>query len=172
MRLKTAAAQAFALAALSLSLSLSRILLAQDFHRIPVRVVVVANFETGADAGDAPGEYQFWVEREHLDEKVPVRGAPDVVRRNKDGLYGLCLRHGVTDLAAFVLDPRFDLRKTYWLFTGISGVDPRAASVGSAAWARWVINGDELREIDDRTIPSGGPTVCGRSARRGQPASG
>jgi purine nucleoside permease len=125
--------------------------------KIEVRVVVVANFENGADFGDQPGEYQDWVEREHLSETVPVRGAPDVVRRNKAGLYGLVLRHGVTDLAAFVLDPRFDLRKTYWLFTGISGVDPRVASVGSAAWARWVVNGDELREIDDRTIPAGWP---------------
>lgn len=124
---------------------------------IKVRVVVVANFEDGADSGDAPGEFQDWVEREHLDEKVPVRGAPDVVRRNRQGLYGMVLRHGVTDLAAFVLDPRFDLRHTYWLFTGISGVDPRAASVGSAAWARWVVDGDELREIDDRTLPAGWP---------------
>lgn len=124
---------------------------------LPVRAVVVANFENGADTGDEPGEFQMWVEREHLEEKVPVRGAPDVVRRNKDGLYGLILRHGVTDLAAFILDPRFDLRKTYWLFTGISGVDPRAASVGSAAWARWVVDGDEMREIDDRTIPQGWP---------------
>jgi len=124
---------------------------------IPVRAVVVANFETGADTGDAPGEFQFWVEREHLNERVPVRGAPGVVRRNAKGLYGIVLRHGITDLAAFVLDPRFDFRKTYWLFTGISGVDPRAASVGSAAWARWVVDGDALREIDDRTIPSDWP---------------
>ncbi len=124
---------------------------------IEVRAVVVANFENGADTGDAPGEYQDWVEREHLDERVPVRGAPDVVRRNRNGLYGLVLRHGVTDLAAFVLDRRFDLRHAYWLFTGISGVDPRAASVGSAAWARWVVDGDEAREIDDRTIPRGWP---------------
>jgi purine nucleoside permease len=35
---------------------------------IPVKVVVVAMFELGADTGDAPGEYQFWVEREHLDQ--------------------------------------------------------------------------------------------------------
>ena len=123
----------------------------------PVRVVVVANWENGADTGDAPGEYQDWVEREHLDEKVPVRGAPDVVRRNRDGLYGLVLRHGVTDLVAFVLDPRFDLRRTYWLFTGISGVDPSAASVGSAAWAQWVVDGDAAREIDDRSVPQGWP---------------
>ncbi len=124
---------------------------------IEVRVVVVANFETGADTGDAPGEFQFWAERDHLNERVPVRGAPGVVRRNASGLYGIVLRDGITDLAAFVLDPRFDFRKTYWLFTGISGVDPRAASVGSAAWARWVVDGDALREIDDRTIPAGWP---------------
>jgi purine nucleoside permease len=122
-----------------------------------VKVVVVANFEIGADTGDEPGEFQDWVEREHLDQKLDVRGAPDVVRRNASGLYGIILRHGVTDLAAFVLDPRFDFHRTYWLFTGISGVDPRVASVGSVAWARWVIDGDMLREIDDREIPKDWP---------------
>jgi purine nucleoside permease len=120
---------------------------------IPVNMVVIANFENGADEGDKPGEYQFWVEREHLDEKVPVRGAKGVVRRNQAGLYGLLLEN----LTPFLLDPRFDFSKTYWLFTGISGVDPQVASVGSAAWARWVVNGDEMREIDDREIPAGWP---------------
>jgi purine nucleoside permease len=118
-----------------------------------VRMVVIANFENGADEGDKPGEYQFWVEREHLQEKLTVRGARGVVRRNRDGLYGLLLEN----LNAFLLDPRFDFTKTYWLFTGISGVDPQVASVGSAAWARWVVSGDELREIDDREIPAGWP---------------
>ena len=42
---------------------------------MPVRMVVVANFENGADSGDKPGEYQFWVEREHLDTMIKVRGA-------------------------------------------------------------------------------------------------
>jgi purine nucleoside permease len=124
-----------------------------DTTPIPVRMVVVANFENGADLGDKPGEYQFWVEREHLDETVKVRGASGVVRRNERGLYGLLLQN----LTAFLLDARFDFKKTYWLFTGISGVDPQVASVGSAAWARWVINGDELREIDDREIPADWP---------------
>ena len=120
---------------------------------IAVRVVVVANFENGADLGDKPGEYQFWVEREHLDETLKVRGAAGVVRRNRAGLYGLLLQN----LTPFLLDSRFDFKKTYWLFTGISGADPDAASVGSAAWARWVVNGDELREIDDREIPADWP---------------
>jgi purine nucleoside permease len=119
----------------------------------PVRMVVIANFENGADTGDKPGEFQFWVEREHLDEVVRIRGALGPVRRNISGLYGLLLEN----LNAFLLDPRFDFSHTYWLFTGISGVDPEAASVGSAAWARWVVNGDELREIDDREIPAAWP---------------
>jgi purine nucleoside permease len=116
---------------------------------IAVRVVVIANFENGADSGDKPGEYQFWVEREHLNEVVKVRGASGPARRNGDGLYGLLLQN----LTPFLLDPRFDFSHTYWLFTGISGADPQAASVGSAAWARWVVSGDEMREIDDREIP-------------------
>jgi purine nucleoside permease len=117
------------------------------------RFVVVANFENGAERGDKPGEYQFWVEREHLDEQVAVRGATRPIRHNSQGLYGLLLEN----LWPFVLDSRYDFSKTYWLFTGISGVDPQVASVGSAAWARWVVNGDELREIDDREIPKGWP---------------
>lgn len=113
-----------------------------------VRAVVVANFY---------GEFQFWRSREHLEQDAPVRGAPGILRRGEDGLYGLLLLHGTTDLTAFILDPRYDLTRTYWLFTGISGVDPRAASVGSAAWARWVVAGDALREIDDRSAPEGWP---------------
>jgi purine nucleoside permease len=115
---------------------------------VRVRAVVVANFD---------GEFQFWRSREHLDEEAPVRGAPHVLRRNREGLYGLLLLHDTTDLSAFILDQRYDLTKAYWLFTGISGVDPRVASVGSAAWARWVVAGDAMREIDDRSIPQGWP---------------
>jgi len=115
---------------------------AADIPPLPVKMVVVACFETGADTGDAPGEFQFWVEREHLDDVIPIRGALHPVRRNKAGLYGLVPgdtgHMGSTAgeaLTAFVLDPRFDFRHTYWLFTGISGVDPKVGTVGTAAWA-------------------------------------
>ena len=30
---------------------------------IPIKVVVVSMFEYGDDTGDAPGEFQFWVEK-------------------------------------------------------------------------------------------------------------
>jgi len=42
---------------------------------IRVKVVVVAMFERGEDTGDIPGEYQLWVEREHLDQVLPLPAA-------------------------------------------------------------------------------------------------
>ena len=56
---------------------------------IPVKVVVVAMFERGEDQGDTPGEYQYWVEREHLDEILPLPAGYHHVRLNKDGVLGL-----------------------------------------------------------------------------------
>ena len=135
-----------------------------DAKPLSVKVIVVANFEPGNDRGDEPGEFQLWVEREHLDEVVPIKGVLHPLRRNAAGLYGICwgspgsMMGGVAEqLMSLLVNPRFDFRKTYWLFTGISGVDPEAASVGSAAWARWVVQGDTLREFDDREIPKGWP---------------
>jgi purine nucleoside permease len=126
---------------------------------IPVKVIVVANFEPGEDMGDAPGEFQLWAEREKLSEVIPIKGALHPLRRNAQGLYGMCwgspgtMVSGVAEqLMSLLVDPRFDFTKTYWLFTGISGVDPEVASVGSAAWSRWVVQGDTLREFDDREV--------------------
>lgn len=131
---------------------------------IPVKVIVVANFEPGEDMGDEPGEFQLWAEREKLTQVIPIKGALHPLRRNANGLYGMTwgstgtLVGGVAEqLMALLLDPRFDFSKTYWLFTGISGVDPQVASVGSAAWARWVVQGDTLREFDDREVPKDWP---------------
>ena len=120
------------------------------------KIIIVSGWENGADIGDAPGEYQFWVERLRLNKRVPISGiSTQVLRRNKDGVYGIVLKDGVIDLSALALDKHFDLHRTYWIFTGISGVNPNVASVGSVAWARWVVDGDALREIDDREIPKG-----------------
>jgi purine nucleoside permease len=127
---------------------------------IPVKVIVIANFEPGEDTGDAPGEFQLWAEREQLAEAIPIKGALHPLRRNAQGLYGMVwgspgtMVGGVAEqLMSLLVDPRFDFTKTYWLFTGISGVDPQVASVGSAAWSRWVVQGDTLREFDDREVP-------------------
>ena len=124
---------------------------------IPVKVVVVTMFESGADTGDRPGEFQYWVERSHLDRVLAFPQGFHNLRLNKDGVLGTVTGAGTARAAASImalgLDPRFDLSKAYWLVAGIAGVDPADASLGSAAWAEWVVDGDLAYEIDAREIP-------------------
>jgi len=124
---------------------------------IPVKVVVIALFEPGADTGDAPGEYQYWVERNQLDKVFPFPQGNHSLRMNDEGVLGILAGVGNTraaaSLEALALDTRFDLSKAYWLVAGIAGVDPVDASLGSAAWAEWVVDGDLSYEIDSREIP-------------------
>src|ERR1700746_2376389 len=125
---------------------------------IPIKVVVVAMFERGEDTGDTPGEYQLWVEREHLDQILPLPSGCHHVRLNKDGVLGILTGVGTAKAAASVmavgLDPRFDLSKAYWLVAGIGGGDPADVSLGSAVWADYVVDGDLAFEIDGRQIPA------------------
>ena len=129
---------------------------------IRVKVVVVAMFERGEDTGDIPGEYQLWVEREHLDQVLPLPAGYHHVRMNKDGVLGMLTGVATAKAAASVmalgLDPRFDLTKAYWLIAGIGGGDPADVSLGSAIWANHVIDGDIAYEIDAREIPQNWPT--------------
>src|ERR1700674_4063967 len=124
---------------------------------IPVKVVVVSMFERGADTGDQPGEFQYWVEREKLDRVLEFPQGYHALRMNRDGVLGIVTGMGTARAAASIMalgmDPRFDLRKAYWLVAGIAGIDPADGSVGSAAWAEWVVDGDLAHEIDAREIP-------------------
>jgi purine nucleoside permease len=129
---------------------------------IRIKVVVVTMFERGEDTGDTPGEFQLWVEREHLDRIVPLSSGYHHVRLNKDGVLGMVTGVGTAKAAASVmalgLDPRFDLSKAYWIVAGIGGGDPADVSVGSAVWADHVVDGDIAFEIDARQIPESWPT--------------
>jgi purine nucleoside permease len=131
-------------------------------HRIPIKVVVVTMFERGADTGDQPGELQYWVEREHLDRILPFPQGYHDLRMNNDGvltvLTGVGTAKAASAIMALGLDPRFDLTKAYWLVAGIAGIDPADGSLGSAAWAEWVVDGDIGYEIDAREIPKDWPT--------------
>ncbi len=123
------------------------------------KVVIVAMFERGADTGDQPGEFQFWVEREKLDRVLPLPAGHRAVRTNADGsVLGVVTGVGNSNAAATImalgLDPRFDLAKSYWLVAGIAGIDPADASVGSAVWTDYAVEGDLGHEIDAREIPA------------------
>ena len=82
---------------------------------IRIKVVVVTMFERGEDTGDTPGEFQLWVEREHLDQILPLPAGYHHVRLNKDGVLGIVTGVGTAKAASSVmalgLDPRFDLSR-------------------------------------------------------------
>ncbi|MHC1480518.1 purine nucleoside permease [Frateuria aurantia] len=128
----------------------------------PIKVVIVTTFELGADEGDRPGEFQPWVEHEHLDQVLPFPGGVHPLRTNATHdvlgvVSGMTLVNAGASLMALGLDPRFDLSHAYWIINGIAGVDPEDASIGSVAWARYAIN-DVSRMIDPREAPAGWPT--------------
>jgi purine nucleoside permease len=151
---------------------------AQEPRVLPVRVVVVTTFELGQDAGDKPGEFQAWVERLPLPETIDFPQGYRKLRYNPEKqvlgiVTGEGSLHGAASIMALGMDGRFDLSKAYWVIAGIAGVDPNAASVGSAAWAEWLIDRDLNFEIDAREIPADWPTghvPLGRTKPYEQPA--
>ena len=139
--------------------------------KIPVKVVIVALFERGEITGDQPGEFQLWAERYPLPEKIDLpHGNRDLYWNEEDGVLGMVTGIGTAKAAASTmalgLDPRFDFSKAYWLLAGIAGYDPEDASLGSACWVDWVVDGDLSHSIDIREAPEGWPTDASPFAPR------
>jgi purine nucleoside permease len=131
---------------------------------LPIRVVVVTmyepDFETG---GEHFGEFRLWAERLPLPEPLAFPcGFRDLRYNAEKGVLGIVSGVGTARAAASIMalgtDPRFDLTRAYWLVAGIAGVNPREASLGSAAWVEWVVDFDLAFEIDAREIPPDWPT--------------
>lgn len=135
--------------------------------KIAPKVIILAGFEVAEDTGDAPGEFQYWAEREKLTGTLEVKGAPHPLRFNANGLYASVAgnTHDKTLttvtaselVMALCLSPDLDLTHTYWIITGISGIDPAHGSIGSTIWSANVVDADALREVDDTEIPRGWP---------------
>ncbi|SFF86134.1 Purine nucleoside permease [Novosphingobium sp. CF614] len=126
---------------------------------LPVKVVIVSLFEIGQDEGDTAGEFQLWKERRALSMRIPFpQSFHDLYYNPETQVLGMVTGIGTARSTAATmalgLDPRFDLSKAYWLVAGIAGIDPEDASIGSVAWARYVVDGDLAHEIDPREIPA------------------
>lgn len=124
---------------------------------IPVKVLTIAMFEVGEMTGDFAGEAQLWVEGEGLDEMIEVPGSWSPVYCNEAGhclvVTGMGFANAASTVMAVGLSGQFDLSEAYVLIAGIAGIDPADGTLGSAAWADWVIDGDLAHHVDAREIP-------------------
>ncbi len=130
---------------------------------VEVRVVIVTTWEASFGGKDRFGELSAWETRWPLPQVLPFPGGVHALRYDPEThvlaiVTGEATARAAASITELGFDPRFDLRHAYWIVAGVAGVDPDAASVGSAAWARYVVDGDLAQEIDLRDAPPGWPT--------------
>jgi purine nucleoside permease len=58
-------------------------------------------------------------------------------------------------MMAVMYSGAFDLRRTYFIVAGIAGIDPKRGTLGSVAWARYLVDSGIAHEIDAREMPRG-----------------
>jgi purine nucleoside permease len=146
---------------------------------VGIKLVIVTMFDPPAGARNWPSELTRWVERVPLPESLEFPLGDRELRLNRErGVLAVVTGVGNTKAAATImalgLDARFDFSRSYWLVAGIAGADPNAMTLGSAAWADWVVDGDLAHDIDPREMPPHWPTgrvPLGKSAPYQPPPS-
>jgi purine nucleoside permease len=107
------------------------------------------------------GEAKPWVDGEAPARKIAIPGLsrayPDVSCTES----ALCMMttgmgyaNAASSISALIYSGRLDLSRTYFLVAGIAGVDPAQGTLGSAHWARYVIDSGLQNEIDPRQAPA------------------
>lgn len=119
----------------------------------PVKVMIITMFGP---------EGQAWLDKLGPWKTVSVPGlSPDypAVHCNKQDVCvvttGMGYANAASSIMALTFSQRFDLRRTYFLISGIAGVDPARGTLGSAAWAKYLVDFGIQWELDAREIPAG-----------------
>lgn len=122
-------------------------------HGRHVKVMIISMF--GPEA-------QVWLDHLGPWDKVSVAGLspdyPDVQCNRQDVCVmttGMGHANAAASTMALAFSPHFDLKRTYFLVAGIAGIDPRQGTVGSAAWAKYLVDFGIQWELDGREIPPG-----------------
>jgi purine nucleoside permease len=120
---------------------------------LAVKVMIVNMFQLEA----AP-----WLAALRPEREIAVPGLSQdypAVHCNGDGICQMTTGMGHANAAASMMavlySGLFDLRRTYIIVAGIAGIDPERGTLGSAAWARYVVDSGIAHEIDARELPRG-----------------
>jgi purine nucleoside permease len=124
-----------------------------ESHGRQVKVMIISMFGP---------EGQTWLDKLGPWQDIPVAGlSPDYpnVHCNRQDVCvmttGMGHANATASTMALAFSPRFDLRHTYFMVAGIAGIDPIQGTVGSAAWAKYLVDFGIQWEIDGREIPAG-----------------
>lgn len=124
-----------------------------------IKIVLVTMFEP---AGELPGERTLFVKRLGLEPVVDTGcGLEGRLYRGGDTLLieaGVGTANTAVSIMALGHAPQFDLSESLWLISGIAGINPNQASLGSVAWCDWCVDADLSFELDAREIEPGWST--------------
>ena len=122
----------------------------------PVKVMLITLF--GPEA--AP-----WLAQLPLKQSIRVPGLSAEYPEVRCTDSGVCLMttgmghaNAAASTMALALSPQFDLSRTYFVVTGIAGIDPDVGTLGAAAWARYLVDFGLQQEFDAREAPAGWDT--------------
>jgi purine nucleoside permease len=122
-------------------------------ERIPVKVMIISMFSLEG----AP-----WIAALKPEHEVRVPGLSSdfpTVRCTASGVCQMTTDMGHANAAASMMaviyGGQFDLRRTYFLIAGIAGINPQYGTIGTATWARYLVDVDIAHEIDAREMPRG-----------------
>jgi purine nucleoside permease len=127
-----------------------------DSRGQPVKVMIISMFGP---------EGQVWLDKLGPWKAIRVTGlSPDypVVNCNRQEICVMTTGMGHTNAAASLMaltfSDRFDLRRTYFMIAGIAGIDPMQGTLGSAAWAKYLVDFGIQWELDAREKPDSWPS--------------
>lgn len=110
-------------------------------------------------------EAQTWIERLALDREIAVPGLsaeyPNILCNEQDTcllVTGMGQANAAASTMAMVLSPQFDLSQTYFLIAGIAGISPHQGTLGTAAWAHYLVEFGTQWGLDSRDAPEDWPT--------------
>jgi purine nucleoside permease len=120
-------------------------------NRQPVKVMIISTFGS---------EGQVWLDRLGPWRDVRVPGLPPdspAVHCNQSEVCvvttGMGHSNAAASVTALVFSRLFDLSHTYFIVAGVAGIDSAQGTLGSTAWARYLVEFGLQWEIDAREIP-------------------
>jgi purine nucleoside permease len=125
---------------------------------IAPKVLTLTMFQVGDPLAGGSGEASVWVRNDRLDQVMPVPGSfsPLYCDPSFDHclvITGVLTANAAATIMAVGLSERVDLSHSYIMLAGVGGGPPDKITIGTAAWADWVVNGDLVTELDAREMP-------------------